>query len=88
MGEQKGGREQRQCAGEGQGRLAKDKLSEEESQDHNNARETTEAHRRTLDGGSGAYACQLFVAESLRTTVLQDTSHANRKRGFAGSSLT
>ncbi len=75
MGEQKGGREQRKCAGEGQGRLAKGRLPEEQSQDHNNARETAEAQRRTLDGGSGAYACQLFIAESLRTTVLQDTSH-------------
>ena len=30
---------------------------------------------------------QLFVAQSLRITVLQDTPLSNRKRGFAGSGL-
>jgi hypothetical protein len=76
MGEQKRCREQRQCPGEGERRLANGKLSEEQNQDHNNARETTQAHRRALGGGSGAYARQLFVAESLRITVLQDTPHS------------
>lgn len=75
MDEQKRRREQRQYAGEGERRIAKGKVSEKQNQDHNKARETTQAHRRALGGGSGACACQLLVAESLWITVLQGTSH-------------